>query len=448
MARPESTPAQRLKAEAAPIYVAGSLPGETWAHFPSGAIVKAVRSRARSYPGLVSEAPPTGAFYGAALQLPSEITRVIDAGCGSGSGTRRLTQRFDSVTAIERDGPALAFAREHAPLAHFVQADLCRRLDVPAAEAAILADVLGHVKDPAAALRNVAARLVADAPVLIAEPCAHAAQHLVAPSRRAFGRRALRSLLLRSGLEVDAWLLETGSFVSCVARCSADPAIQSLVQAARAGAADVAACRAAYDRAAQSTRDDARLEAALGIAELELARGDGDAAVKALFHARELDLADPRPLVGLSQISLVTGSPHDALKLALDAVRLDPADANATAAVARAAGQLNHPDAFTAWRLAAGLAPDDAAIAIELARSAAERGDYAFGLSVLTRLRQYADALSPTLHVTIAWLLIAEGHLADAVIEARTATALDASEPGLAPLWQALGEAGAPVGRG
>jgi SAM-dependent methyltransferase len=448
MARPESSPAQRLKAEAMPVYVAGSVPGETWAHFPSGAIVKAVRGRARSYPGLVSESPPTGAFYGAALQLPSEVTRVIDAGCGSGAGTRRLTQRFDSVTAIERDGPALAFAREHAPLGHFVQADLCRRLDVPPAEAAILADVLGHVKDPAAALRNVAARLVADAPVLIAEPCAHAAQHLVAPARRAFGQRALRSLLLRSGLEIDAWLLEAGSFVACVARCTSDPAVQSLVEAERAGIDDLVAARAAFGRAAQSTRDDARLEAAIGIAELELACGDGDAAVKALFQARELDATDPRALVGLSHVSLVTGSPHDALKLALDAVRLDPADANATAAVARAAGQLRHPDAFTAWRLAVGLAPDDAGMATELARCAAERGDYAFGLAVLTRLRQYADVFSPSLHVTIAWLLIAEGHLADAVIEARTATALDASDPGLGALWQALGEAGAPVGRG
>lgn len=448
MARPESSPAQRLKAEATPIYVAGSLPGEVWAHFPSGAIVKAPRGRARSYPGLVGEAPPTGAFYGAALQLAREVTRVIDAGCGSGAGTRRLTQRFDCVTAIECDGPALAFAREHAPLGHFVQADLCRRLDVPAAEAAILADVLGHVKDPSACLRNVAARLVADAPVLIAEPCAHAAQHLVAPARRAFGRRALRSLLLRSGLEIDAWLLEAGSFIACVARCSADPAIQSLVEAERASITDRTASRAAYDRAARSGRADARLEATVAIAELELERGDGDAAVAALFQAGELDPKDPRPLVGLSRISLITGSAHDALKLALDAVRLDPSDASATAAVARAAGHLQHPDAFTAWRLAAGLAPDDAAIATELARCAAERGDYAFGLAALTRLRQYAEAFSPSLHVTVAWLLIAEGHLADAVIEARTATALDASDPGLTALWQALSEAGAPVGRG
>jgi SAM-dependent methyltransferase len=447
MARAESSSAGRFKVESAPIYVGGSLPGEVWAHFASGAIVKALRGRVRSYPGLVSEAPPTSAFYAAALQLPGEVSCVIDAGCGAGAGTRRLTQRFDFVTAVDRDGPALAFAREHAPLAHFAQADLCRPLDVPIAEAAIFADVLGHVKDPAAALRNVAARLAPEATVLIAEPCAHAAQHLTAPARRAFSRRAMSSLLLRSGLEIDAWLLEAGSFIACVARRSADPALESLVEAERAGVMDCAARREAYGRAAQAARKDVRLEAAIGIAELELSRGDGDAAVRALFQARELDASDPRPLVGLSEISLITGSAHDALKLALDAVRLDPSDASATAAVARAAGQLQHPDSFTAWRLAAGLSPDDAAIATELARCAAERGDYAFGLAVLTRLRQYADVFSPSLHLTIAWLLIAEGHLADAVIEARTATALDASDPGLVTLWQALTEAGAPVGR-
>jgi tetratricopeptide (TPR) repeat protein len=253
---------------------------------------------------------------------------------------------------------------------------------------------------------------------------------------------------LRAGLVLDAWLLEAGSFIACVARKVSDAALEALSEADRSRSSDPAAARSAYARAALSARVDVRFEAAIGLAELELACGDGDAAVKALFAARDLDAADARALVGLSQISLLTGAAHDALKLALDAIRLDPADAAATAAVAQAATALGHPDAFAAWRLAAGLAPDDAAIATELARLAAERGDYAFGLTVLNRLRQYSDVCSPSLHVTIAWLLIAEGHLADAVLEARTATALDPSDPGLASLWQALAEAGAPVGRG
>jgi 2-polyprenyl-3-methyl-5-hydroxy-6-metoxy-1,4-benzoquinol methylase len=161
-----------------PVYVDGTGRGEVWAHFPSGTIVRALRDRTRSYPKLAGEAPPTRAIYGALTRLAPNALRVIDAGSGSGAGTARLAEQFDTVIGIDRDPQAVAFAREYAPLASFETADLEELSRGDPADALIVCDVLGHVKRPAAVLRKLRARLSAGATVLIAEPTAHVSQHL------------------------------------------------------------------------------------------------------------------------------------------------------------------------------------------------------------------------------------------------------------------------------
>jgi Flp pilus assembly protein TadD len=165
-----------------------------------------------------------------------------------------------------------------------------------------------------------------------------------------------------------------------------------------------------------------------------------------LFLARELEPGDARPLAALSRIALLTGSAPDALKLALEAARLDPTEFEAACAVAIAAETVQHPDAFAAWRMAHALSPDDANVATELARSAAARNDYAFGINALERLRQYRERLDPALHLTLAWLLLAEGRTRDAALEARLVSALTPNDPAVAELWAAIDQTGSPVG--
>ena len=50
---------------------------------------------------------------------------VLDAGCGSGEGARALCEAGRDVVAIELDHGAAHFAREYAPGARVIEADLC-----------------------------------------------------------------------------------------------------------------------------------------------------------------------------------------------------------------------------------------------------------------------------------------------------------------------------------
>lgn len=429
-----------------PVYVPGQKTGEIWAHFASGVSVKAYRNRARSYPGLRSEAPPTQAFYAALTKLGAG-THVIDVGAGSGSGAQLLSESFDQVTAIESDAHAVAFAREVAPLARWVQTDAGRPYSAAPADFAIVADVLGHVTHPQTVLACLRPSLRETATVLVAEPAAYVNQRLRFPVRRAFSPRALRSVLTCAGYQVTSTLCETGTFSACLARPLSDTATDALVhgtELVRRG--DSAGALEAFARAALSADTGVRAEAELARGLLHLERGQGDAAARALFLARELEPGDARPLAALSRIALLTGSAPDALKLALEAARLDPTEFDAACAVAIAAETLQHPDAFAAWRMAHALSPDDANVATELARSAAARSDYAFGITALERLRQYRERLDPALHLTLAWLLLAEGRTRDAALEARLVSALTPNDPAVAELWAAIDQTGTAVG--
>jgi SAM-dependent methyltransferase len=421
-----------------PSYELGRREAEIVARFPSGKRVPVTRGRARSYPGLTSVAPSTLAFYQAFLPQISG-KHVLDAGSGSSLGTRLLSEHIAHVTALDNDARALEFGREYAPNAEFLQADLCHGLPVDRADAALLVDVLGHLPRPEAALRGLRACLPVGSQLFVAEPKAYASQRLIAPACRAFSKLALSRLLLRSGFEVEEAASAGANFVFLLARRSGDTALDALVEGFhQIGRGQASAARSEFARARRSERADVRLEAVLGEAEAAFAANEGDVAVRCYFEANGLDATDGRALSGLARVALATGELDDALRLALDALKRDPTEASASTALALAAEQLSRPEAFNAWRIATNLAPDDPEVATGLARVAAAKQNYSFAIQVLERLRGYGHALGLEFHITLGWLLLADGRKGDAVIEARYALTLAPEHEAVTELARAL----------
>jgi 2-polyprenyl-3-methyl-5-hydroxy-6-metoxy-1,4-benzoquinol methylase len=429
-----------------PVYVEGASRRDLFAHFPSGAIVRVSRDRRRAYPKLAGEAPPTRAVYGALARILSRDARIIDAGCGSGAGAARLTEHFDRVLGYDCDPEAIAFAREYAPLGSFEQRDITEgTIDEPR-DAAVLCDVLGHLKEPGSAVKRISAGLVPGGTLLVAEPAAHVGQILSSPARRAYSKASLSALLLRSGAEPLYFPCEIGTFVVCVAEATKRADVLALAEgeeARRRGQFDAAF--SGFERAAKSDVARVRREALIAEGEARLSVGDGDGAVRALLAARQIDDADGRPAALLARLSFSSGRSQDALSLALAAIEREPTDAGAACVAARAAELLGHPDAIAAWRIAHSLAPDDIGVATELARSSAAVGDYRSGIMAFERLRKYGDPVGAMFSVTLGWLLLADGRVADAALEARLAAALAPTESAVAELFGAIDQARNPA---
>jgi SAM-dependent methyltransferase len=409
-----------------PVYVSGGQLGTANAIFDNGAIVNVEHGRGRAYPNLLSEAPPTAAFYAAVKAAAPHAKRVLDVGCGSGIGTRLLTRDFESVVGLDSDATALAFAREYASLAELVRCDLQSAPNIEPGDAAIVCDLLGHVADPTHALRSIRAALVPGAPLVIAEPRAYPVQHLRAPVERAFSERSLASLLTQSGFTVQSWLQTESSFLSCVAVATEDGShalFEEASAALLAGKYEVAIN--AYQRIVDLPTSTAQGEALILMASALLNLRDAERAVGSLLAASEITKNDPRVLSGLSQIALLTGSPRDALELAVSASEADATYPRAWKCLAESSAALGeHTGSFTAWRIAAALAPADREITTELARAAAEREDFKYAVAALERLRGYHAELGADFHVTLGWLLTLAGRRADATLEARHALLL------------------------
>jgi 2-polyprenyl-6-hydroxyphenyl methylase/3-demethylubiquinone-9 3-methyltransferase len=100
--------------------------------------------------------------YGAALATG----RIVDLGCGGGLLSIPLAADGAEVTGVDLSAPSLAAARREAARrglrCGFVEADL-RATPLPdgAADFVLLSDVLEHIEDPGAALRE-AGRLLRD----------------------------------------------------------------------------------------------------------------------------------------------------------------------------------------------------------------------------------------------------------------------------------------------
>lgn len=421
-----------------PSYEFGRREAEIVARFPSGKRVPVVRGRERAYPGLRSVAPSTTPFYESFAPM-LRGKHVIDAGSGSGAGTRILCEYAPHVTALDSDPRALEFGREFVPAGAFLQTDLCHGSPVDRADAAFLIDVLGHLARPDAALRGLRACLPAGSQLFVAEPKAHASQRLLPPARCAFSQTSLTRLLLRSGFELEEIAAPGANFVALIALRSADPAVDALVEGFQhAQRGQFRAARAEFVRARQSGRSELQLEAVLAEAEAAFAANDGDGAVRCYFEANELSDSDGRALCGLARIALATGEFPDALRLAIDALHRDPTDISAHTVMAVAAEQLSPADAWNSWRIAVNLAPDDLEVATGLARASAARQNYGFAIHVFERLRGYDAALGPQFHVTLGWLLLADSRKNDAAVEARYAAAIAPDDPAVRELLAAI----------
>ncbi len=430
---PAAAPAPTFSA---PIYSGDLRTGLFMAEFTSGKRLSVNVSRARAYPGLNSTAPSTMPFYAAVEDLKL-AGPVLDAGTGSGEGARLLREAGREVVAIDLERSAIDFAREYAPGVQMIEADLCQAVPVCGMAAAIVADTLGHVADPEIFLRNVRACLVEGGTLLVAEPLAQLAQRLIAPARRAFTKQELGAILTRAGFSVDGWLSTSGTFVACVAKRIDDPTLEALNQAGNLAAEGRFTEARERLEGARTVRLALALELLLAQGELAMAERAGDIAARAFFQARELEPEDARALTGLSRISLSIGEHENALRLAMDAVRAQPASALAAATLAIVGERLEHPEAFNAWRAAVNLAPDDVGIVTGLGRAAAARGEYHYAICAFDRARAYGDEFGPDFHVTLGWLLLADGRRHDAALEARHAQAISPEDASARELFEA-----------
>jgi predicted TPR repeat methyltransferase len=370
-----------------------------------------------------------------------EAEHVLDLGSGAGDGTRRLANHFPRVTGLDSSSEALAFAREWAPLATFIQADVMKSLPCEPAGLCVVSDVLGHLTQPERALLALRSASTTGAMVLVAEPLAFALQRLQAPQRRASSPRSLEGLLTRAGFAVSEWICTRGTFVACIARPVRARDAEALIAACAAcEGEDWQSAREAVAEAKASPSMPIAREAHLLEAKVSVMSGDGDGAARALFRAAEIDPHEARALAGLGELALASGDATTALRLALRAAALDGAEPAAARVAARAANELGHPDELNAWRVAHSLCPDDGDLASGLARAAAMRGDHALAIAALERARSYGGPMGSGFHVELAELLLAEGRTADAEIELELAHASCPDDAAARRLWARVRE--------
>jgi len=392
--------------------------------------------------------PATLSLYELAAHELGRQGSVLDGGCGSGAGADVLCRTFGQVVALDYDPAALASTRRRAPRARVVAGDLTTPMELAPVDAAVLVDVLGHVKTPEAALwllRAVLGRAeTASKPLFIAEPAAHPSQFLAPPARRAFTAQTLARLLAATGYEVVRWLEVDGSFLACLARPFFESAFVQLSQAhdhLAVGRTDEA--WSLFESAErEGVRSSVRLEAAVGLAQLSLLSKDADRAVGACIRARAIAPEDVRPAAVLSRIALAVGETEEAKRLATLALRLDPADVEAALAGAVVAAHVGKDPVKERWLVASNLAPDSLELATHLASAALLENDCDLAIFALERVRAYGDDHGAPLHIALAWALLSAGRTADALLETRMADKLAPGDPSVRSLvsrCQALG---------
>jgi SAM-dependent methyltransferase len=395
-----------------------------FARFPDSSLVRVERSRARSYPGLPSESPPTAPIYEVARAELAGARTVLDLGCGSGLGTRVLAESLANVVGVDTNEDALDFARLLAPSSRFEAAGVFERGALGAMDGAAVVDVLGHLDSPFAMLLRLRACMPAGSRLVVAEPAGYPGQSLRAPARRAFSVQSLRAILSASSFAIRDWIWDDGTFLACVAVAVDDGGAEALAEGARAMAAgNLAAAIRAYRIASVSPRPEVQHEAQLSLADIHVGERDGDAACSAYFRARDIDPTDARPLAGLAQVALAMGHLDDARVLCTKAIELDSADVSAAGVLAMTLETGSAEGAVGAWRSANNLAPDNFQFAVRLSQTALHRGEATLALHVLERLRAYGDDHGAPLHVAMASALKAAGRIMDARLEARMALA-------------------------
>ncbi|HZS35968.1 MAG TPA: class I SAM-dependent methyltransferase [Polyangia bacterium] len=147
------------------------------------------------------------------LPPPSEV-RLLEFGSGTGGNLPMLAE-FGAITALEPNDEARAIAGERMPRARHVASldELDEHGDAAPFHAALALDVIEHLDEPEAILRDVRARLHPGAPLVVTVP-AHAwmfGDH----DRYLHHRRRYSKPLLRAHLEGGGFSVEWMSFMNC-----------------------------------------------------------------------------------------------------------------------------------------------------------------------------------------------------------------------------------------
>jgi SAM-dependent methyltransferase len=385
-----SISAKGTQASQDPTYIQGRNRSELLAHFGSGTTVQVELGRRRRYPGLAGPAPPTHGCYRKFVELALPFGHLLDVGCGAGVGLQWLMQSKSRVTGLDIEGRAVAFARAYVPEAELLHADVqSRRVTLPG-EAVLVVDVLGLLSDPVSLLRSISRQAPNLEAIFVAEPIARGNQILIAPARRAFSLVALRSILTRSGFEVDDSVTVEADMLCVIGHPTREPATLALIQAERAYLSHqtqpfLDACQAALN----SKSPQLCVEVALLQARLWFDLGQIDRSIAVLSDAVAWAPSDPRPLAGLSRLALRSGNRDQAIRLAESAVGADPTDFSAACSLALAYSGVHQNRSLNAWKTANALAPDDVSIARHLCAAALVDGRPNDGLLVMDRLAQY-----------------------------------------------------------
>ena len=394
--------------------------------------------RGRAYPGLITQAPRTDAFYRAFAKVVAGKS-VIDVGCGAGAGLAHLSGA-SAVIAIDHAEEAVWFASHAQPNVRVERADAAQDV-LPAAEVAILVDILGEVHQPRDVLRRVGIAVGEGGLICIAEPHASIAQELTPPMRRAFSRPQLETLLADSGYTIEEWVSEKG-FLAVIARRATTDWTRGIE------AADQLCSEGLETEALELLRDPPASDAGgtapawyLRIAEICIERREGDSALKALMDVQEIAPGDARVLASLAELSLGMGALEDAARFSVAAAQRDPANPNVALSLAASVGKnLTPAESIALWSNAARLAPAAVDVAVSLARTAAAHDAYHVGITALERVREYHPCLPADFHLTLGWMYLMSNRLEDAQMQCRMAAIVEPENAATADLMAALGD--------
>jgi SAM-dependent methyltransferase len=131
-------------------------------------------------------------------------TRVLDVGCGTGFVLERLAQHFDAWGLEPEETVRARALPEIRPRILSGSTDDLTAVDKNSFDAVTLLDVLEHIKDDEAALRNVLTVLRPGGFVLVtvpAFPSLWSSHDELNQHRRRYSKTAFRTLLDRAGLE-------------------------------------------------------------------------------------------------------------------------------------------------------------------------------------------------------------------------------------------------------